>query len=441
MRRGDAVGWQPFVVASLLLAISGGFGLGGLLMAAESRYAVSGAWWEAAAQAHGHIQIFGWAGLMVVGVGLHVLPRLRGAPLAHARWVRLLCALLVAGLALRMVAQPALAASQTGAMHALLGAALIGSGGLELAGVSVLLWMLGGTLRAGPSPRTRPGLWSVLPFFATAFVALWLALAVNLVGLAGALRAGQGLVPDAIDDLTSWIAFYAFLLPVSLAMSARTFSIFLRTALPRLDLLRAALALLLGGLAARVAGDLTGISLAAGLGRLMLAAALALCIVALGVFGPRRPLPRQQDALPADPIRVQMLSAYAWLTVVIALLVLSGLNTLGALPISIDPDAERHALGAGFVTLLILGVGAFLLPGMMGHRRLSWGLLWATTACANAAAVLRVAPVAIPGLLSQATATAVMAVSGLLGLVALFLFSFNVVMGRSSAPSGSGRPA
>jgi uncharacterized protein involved in response to NO len=136
-----------------------------------------------------------------------------------------------------------------------------------------------------------------------------------------------------------------------------------------------------------------------------------------------------------------MLSAYLWLLVVIALLVLGGLEALGVAGIAVDPDAERHALGAGFVTLLILGVGAFLLPGMTGRRRLSWGLLWTTGACANVAAVLRVAPVALPGLLPGASAAGAVAASGLLGLVALVLFGINVVIGRAPAPAAERRGA
>jgi uncharacterized protein involved in response to NO len=322
-------------------------------------------------------------------------------------------------------------------MHSLLNVALLASGVLELAGVCLLLWMLGGTLRSGPPLRTRTGLWSVLPFFITAFAALWLALAVNLAGLVSAVGTGQGLMRDDLDDLAAWIAFYAFLVPVSLAMSARTFPIFLRTALPRLGLLRGGLALLLGGLVLRLCGDLASFSPASGLGRLLLAAALALCIVALGVFGRRRPLPREPAPLFTDPVRLQMLSAYLWLVVVIALLVLSGLSALGVPHLYVDPDAERHALGAGFVTLLILGAGAFLLPGMTGRRLRSRGLLWVTGACANAAALMRVAPAIAPGLFSARGAAATMAIAGLVGLAALTLFAVNVVIGRYPRASAS----
>lgn len=67
MSRHQAAVWPPFVRTAIALAITAGFGLGGTR-------------WPAAEQAHGHIQVFGWAGLMVLGVGFHFLPRLRGAP-------------------------------------------------------------------------------------------------------------------------------------------------------------------------------------------------------------------------------------------------------------------------------------------------------------------------------------------------------------------------
>src|SRR5581483_4975700 len=65
----------PFLWAATLLALVGGFGLGGSLFLHQT------AWRFPAAQAHGHLQLFGWAGLLVLGVGLHFLPRLRGTRL------------------------------------------------------------------------------------------------------------------------------------------------------------------------------------------------------------------------------------------------------------------------------------------------------------------------------------------------------------------------
>jgi hypothetical protein len=217
--RSVAPAWQLFIAAALGLAIAAGLWLGGALLVVAAHHAPASQWGAAAAQAHGHVAVFGWAGLMVLGVGLHVLPRLRGAPLLHATWARGVLALLVLGLVSRALVQPLLSVVQQGTGHALLSVILVESGVAEAAGVSLLLWMLGATVRAGPPLRTRTGLWPILPLFVTAFLALWLALAVNLVGLVAAAGRGDGLVPDSLDDAVTWIGLYAFLVPVSVAMA------------------------------------------------------------------------------------------------------------------------------------------------------------------------------------------------------------------------------
>ena len=60
-------------------------------------------------QAHGHAQLFGWAGLFVIGVGLFFLPRLRGTTLARIELAAWSLACLVVGISLRALCQPLIA--------------------------------------------------------------------------------------------------------------------------------------------------------------------------------------------------------------------------------------------------------------------------------------------------------------------------------------------
>ena len=69
------------VKTALFMGADGGFVLAAVLSVTLAFSLSSGAWWEALAQAHGHLQVYGWAGVLVLGVSLHFLPRLRGAPL------------------------------------------------------------------------------------------------------------------------------------------------------------------------------------------------------------------------------------------------------------------------------------------------------------------------------------------------------------------------
>src|SRR4051812_12708611 len=98
--------WSPYMRVALGVATSGGFGLGALLFAASALHLPGGAWWPAAAQAHGHAQLFGWVGLPICGIGWHFLPRLRGAAHPDPRRAALALGLLATGLLGRLLAQP-----------------------------------------------------------------------------------------------------------------------------------------------------------------------------------------------------------------------------------------------------------------------------------------------------------------------------------------------
>src|SRR5262249_30265457 len=118
-----------------------------------------GPWWAALAQAHGHLQLYGWAGCFVFGVALHFVPRLRGTPLPYARALPWIVAAQVAGLLLRMAAQPLLA--QSGAMGWRV--CLLVSGILEALALGGILALFAALVWRGQALRSRSALWSVLP--------------------------------------------------------------------------------------------------------------------------------------------------------------------------------------------------------------------------------------------------------------------------------------
>lgn len=431
MSRPPAV-WPPFLRASLALALIGGFGLGGALFAAAPLGLPGGRWWSAAAQAHGHIQLFGWAGLLVFGIGFHFLPRLRGVPLAWPTGAGIVLGLLLAGLILRALAQPTLAVVGTGLVARVLRAGLIGSGVLELAGVTLMLALLGRTLRVGPPVRAGSGLRQILPFRGTAFAACWLALALNLAGLLAAARGGTALVAAPLDRWTADLALHGFLVPIGIAMSARLFPLYLRTAPARSPLLRAGLGCLLGGLALRIAGEGRELVPLGGIGQLAQAGALGLLAHALGVFARPVPLPRSPVRSPSDPVVWHARTAYAWLVVAALVLAWRGASALGMVRAAPSRDVEIHALGVGFVTILILGVGARLLPGFARRPLRRPRLVWLTLALGNGAALLRVGPLLVSAYVPAPLLGTALALAGPLGLLALVTFSLNLrgVWGR-----------
>src|SRR5581483_3061683 len=227
-----------------------------------------GLWWPAAAQAHGHVQLFGWAGLMVVGVGLHFLPRLRGAALAAPGLAPWVLALFGGGVALRLVAQP-LAAARPALTWLLVLAAL-----LELAGAALAAGMLVATSRRAMPLRERAGVIPVLPFVVLAFSSLLLALLVNLVGWVVAVGSGLPLLSAPWEPLIVQLGLVGFLVSVSLAVAVRTFPLYLRVRVPSTRALWGILAVLAAGLLLRVVTILGAPLEADAVGRLLQGAAL-----------------------------------------------------------------------------------------------------------------------------------------------------------------------
>jgi uncharacterized protein involved in response to NO len=402
--------WPPFVRAASGLALVGGFGLGGALGLALWQGLPLGTWWLAASQAHGHVQLVGWAGLVVLGVGLHFMPRLRGAPLARPALARPALGLLAGGLAARLVAQPALALG--GSFRGPWWALLVLSGVAELAGAVVVIGMLAVTARNGPPLDARAGLRPVLPFFALGLASLLAALAVGALGLAAV--DANGLVDGRLDAFAVRLALEGFLVPTAVGMSMRTFSLYFRTHLPRLGTMRVGLALWVGGPLLDVAGGEP-------LGLAAQAAGVACWVIGLGVFGRRQPRPR--DPTPAwAPIPLHARAAYGWLVIAALLKTGRALALLGGPALAAGPDAERHALGAGFVTLLIFGVGAEMLPGFARRPLRHPGLPWATLVLGNAAALLRAAAALAPDL-GEPALGALIGAAGLCGIAAVACFA------------------
>src|SRR5262249_21108206 len=57
-------------------------------------------------QAHGNAQLYGWAGLFIIGIAGHSLPRMLQRPSPAPRLARSVFGLILAGLVLGLVAQP-----------------------------------------------------------------------------------------------------------------------------------------------------------------------------------------------------------------------------------------------------------------------------------------------------------------------------------------------
>jgi uncharacterized protein involved in response to NO len=415
----------PLLEAALLLGAGGGFVLATVLTLTSALDVPLGPWWAALAQAHGHLQLYGWAGLFVLGVAFHFLPRLRGTPLIAPWLVPWILGLQVAGLLLRALSQPLVTTTQAATWRVL----LLTSGVLECVALLGAVLLLGLTARRGPPLATRPAFGSVLPFMATACCALGVAGIVNLVnGVQAATTAG--VVPYAGDDLNVILGLFGFLVPMALAMSVRSLPMYagLET-FPGRVLWPLAGAYLLG-LVLICVGTGSDPGLAgwpgklAGLGMFLIGGViLAFVGIFLRLMRARGRLPQRVARLAPSPAAAArsytaqvvkersgygpfvavVASAYLWAVLGGVLLIGDGLALLFDTPPPFALDAIRHSFAIGFIALMICGVAPRMLPGFSGGTIVSPALVHATLWLGNSAAALRVGSLLLSPLLARFT--------------------------------------
>jgi uncharacterized protein involved in response to NO len=397
----------PLLRMALLSGTGGGFVLATILTLTAA-FAVSiGPWWSATAQAHGHLQLYGWAGLFMLGVAFHFLPRLRGAPLVASWLIPWILGILVTGLLLRALSQPFFAA--TGA--AIWAVLLVASGVLECAALVGAVWLLGMTALQGPPLATRPAMMGVLPFFVGAFTLLALASVVNLINMLVATTTA-GLVPGPIDNLNVTLGLFGYLVPVALAMSAQSLPMYAGLeAFPRRILWPLAGFYFTGLVLTAFGSQPTLLSgMLTGLGMLLMGLVLlTFTIVFIRMIGIRGRLPRKVTQLAPSPevaaqtykkkIRAArsdygpfvalVASAYLWAMLAAVLLVVDGLTLIFAGTPFFSIDAIRHSLAIGFITLLICGIAPRMIPGFSGKKIASPALVNATLWLGNTTVLLR----------------------------------------------------
>jgi uncharacterized protein involved in response to NO len=419
----------PFLRLALAISLTAGFGLGAVLALALAGGVPLGPWWPALVQAHGRAQLVGFVGLFILAIGLHFLPRLRGAPLASpvAALVGLLA--LGSGAVVQAICQPLLAVGLPVAAIDQGGLAL--GGPLEWVGSSLIMVTLARTLRRGPPLAWRGGLTSILPFLVFGFAVLWLTLLAGaVVSIQLALTHAQAFPPVVDNSLVDGLLF-GFALPVSVGMAARLLPIYfgVEVLAPRSLLLM--FVTLAAGVLSRIGADITGRTVALGFSNVLLGLfCLAFPLLSGVPVGRRRAIRRTDPPAMVRVFRYPNLlirSAFTWL-------LLGGLLFLAAAPASfwgqtlhVPGDVQRHAVTAGYLTLLVLGIGARMIPGFARERLRPAPRLLIVCLAGNLAAVLRVLPPLATALgVTSPALNVAFGLSGISALLAVGIFSSSV---------------
>jgi len=333
--------------------------------------------------AHGHAQIFGWVGLFVMGFAYQAFPRFLHTRLA---WPRLALAsfwTMLAGLALRTASE---AAGQPGSFPAW-GAA---GGALELLAIVCFVAVIGRTLGTSPLEAEPYVAWilSSLGWFvlqAGSDLAYFVA-----TMSAGTRQALLALVADWQAPLRD-IQIHGFALLMVLGVSQRFLPGVLgfrpvpaRVSLPILAWMNLAVAAEAGFFVAFRKTAEAAWAAGSGLSILALLAGSAVLTFALGIF---------QRGADRDRSVKFVRAAYAWLLLSLGMLVLAPIwfSMVGTPFSHAYWGAARHAITVGFLSMMIVGVAAKVVPTLAGASPAGLGSLWLPFLLLNGGCAMRVA--------------------------------------------------
>jgi hypothetical protein len=387
----DAI-YRPFFVAGIAVVLTLGAVGGAYLLV---RIAAAGAFTAVGlheVNAHGHAQIYGWVGLFVMGFAYQAFPRFKHTTLRRPGLAWLSFGLMLGGLLLRSVLEPLAAGWDDFARLAVAGSAA------EVVAVGLFAWVIAATWRAAGKPFMAHD-----AYIATALFWFVVQAVYETLYLAATFRAGPG---ELVPLVATWqgalrdFQIHGFAALMILGVSQRLLPHMYGFPAPS----RRVSLLALVGLNPAVIGEATGLVLmrldSRAWAGLWYASVLlfAGCAVALvwnwKVFG---------RAGEADRGLKFVRAGYAWLLVSLAMLVALPAYQFALLP-AINPDAAavtvgfshayygaiRHAITVGFVSQMIVGVAAKVVPTLRGYRPDELTRLWVPFVLINVGCALRV---------------------------------------------------
>jgi NnrS protein/uncharacterized protein DUF542 len=383
-------------------------------------------------QIHGHTQILGFAGLFLMGIAYHALPRILGIGGVRPRSARMSFWLMFVGVLLRNAGQP-LAFYPVGRALSFLSAALEAASALLFAR---FVFDLLARVRAGKYDRKDP----ILRFVTIGTFFFLVAIAFNAaqgVWLAGHLETA---LPAALVEPFYFAAMYGFLLGWIFGFGNRVVSLFLGVRSARRSTPEAAMILQICAVPLFAASYVPFLALRTALlvrDAGMTAAALS-ALVYLGGNGFlwRRGAPTVMRApgSPSFAIRAAFGCLALWAVLEIAAVILTRTTKLPAQNLW-WADSARHVFSVGFLTLLIVGMSFRILPVFSGKRLWSPRLAHATYGLLLGGVALRLLqyPAAFEPLFYR-----IGSFMGIAVVLALVLFVFNLV--RTMRGAGGPKP-
>lgn len=405
--------YRPFIYGALGVALTLGFTTGAGMLLLPVFGPVDGITWRTNTQAHGVAQALGWAGLFVMGIAYHVVPRFRNTsmPVVWPQYLSLV--LVIAGVALRFTGQSFHTSTSTS--DVLLGL----SAGLLIAGTGIFVGLTGWTLRRGSAEHSQTEWW-----IWTGLVWLIASTAIHAWVVADMIGGDAPVASSRLGQAFAHASLVGFVTCFVIGVSLRTLTGFMSLRPQRTRYTWVSFAALNAGVAVYV------FSVLARLDDLWLlwAAILELIGILTFVWALRLMEPRAKSRPNIARTYLRhgwfVKAAYGWLTV---WAVLQTIEKGGAV---FDSDVLRsvvaspllHVLGVGFVTMVILGMAGRMLPMFQGAFLPHHRFMDAAFVLLNLSVTLRF----VFGIVHTDASSAFLGASGFFGVAALVLFAWVV---------------
>lgn len=401
--------YRPYLRASLIVAVTLGFSTGAAILIMPLLGMERSLTWVTHGQSHGIAQLFGWAGLFVMGFAFHVVPRFFSSATRYPTPQRVSMWLTITGLLLRFTGQSMYKSSVADP--------LLVSGGIALAaGLMLFAWTLFDVVRGSTDKSGPAELWMISGIFWSATSGI-LHLAIVLRMSTGSSPLGYALWNEALI----YAALFGFVGSFIFGVSARAIRGFLVLKPAHLRVNRAALAIVNSGLVVLVIVRFAEFDQTfASIGLMLIASGALLYVLALRILEPAAGVARRFTVgyrRYGTFIRV----AYAWLVIGCLMLVVTALDSSGATDL-LPPGVALpvlHVLTMGFVTTLIMSAASRLVPIFEGSDIQYPRLLDATFVLITASTALRI----LFGYSTSELSVRALGASGGLGLLAIILFA------------------
>lgn len=428
--------YVAFIKSSLLMVLTGGCTFGAILLIYMGLHMSLESVTRSLVQAHGHLQLYGWVGLFIMGIALHVVPRFKNVEFHGTRRSDLILGLMVFGIVARFFGQPFAASSMVFA------GLLVLSGAAEILAVLLFARIMREIYRKAQETRKAAGqtpeifdrfLWAGLIWLAVATVAGW---TINLY----MVTRGLDLIPAAFNPAYLHIQIVGFIAMIIMGVAARTLPVFLGLHPPRERMLAIAFWLLNGALLVRallepfkaLSGWVGGVGWGNWAGWLTsLAAVGELVAVALYLYGLNLFAKREVDLSDLDmDFSYEKFIYFSFIWLFIAELAWSGFAVYEALSGTTVPHAlvgsYRHAITVGFISMMIFGYASRIFPVFTGEELRFPKATNATFWLVAAGNTMRVLFQPIAVFTGKGVFFALMASSSVLEVAGLALFSVNI---------------